>query len=126
MSIRLNGGSRPARTGAKSVARATLLIVALASSATPAAAEFGYCFTQGLLGGTKVFVHDAVREADITESESVNAYRAELENSHRFRFGAVTCPSFSSEVEAQQHFAGTRTLALHDGFAEFIFPARRD
>ncbi len=60
MSIRISGVSGPARTGAKSVARATLLMVALASSATPAAAEFGYCFTQGLLGGTKVFVHDAV------------------------------------------------------------------
>ena len=61
-----------------------------------------------------------------SESDSVNAYRAELENSHRFRFGAVTCPSFASEVEAQQHFAGTRTLALREGFAEFIFPVRRD
>jgi hypothetical protein len=126
MSIRLNGGSRSARTGAKSILGATLIIIALASYAKPAAAEFSYCFTQGLLGGTKVFLHDAVREADLTESESVNAYRAELENSHRFRFGTVTCPSFASEVEALQHFAGTRTLALREGFAEFIFPARRD
>ena len=126
MSLRLDDASRPARTGEKSIARATLLIVALASQVTPAAAQFGYCFTQGLLGGTKVFVHDAVREADFLESEGVNAYRAELENSHRFRFGAVTCPSFASETEALQHFAGTRTLALHDGFAEFVFPARRD
>ncbi|MFY9655790.1 MAG: hypothetical protein WAK01_04260 [Methylocystis sp.] len=126
MRIWLNGASRPARTEAKSVARATLLIVALASLVTPAAAQFGYCFTQGLLGGTKVFVHDAVREANVAESESVNAYRDELENLHRFRFGSVTCPSFVSEVEAQQHFAGARTLALREGFAEFIFPARRD
>jgi hypothetical protein len=126
MSLRLDGAARPARSRRKSIVRATLVVVALGFQVTPGAAEFGYCFTQGLLGGTKVFVHDAVREPDFSESESVNAYRAELENSHRFRFGAVTCPSFASETEALQHFAGTRTLALHDGFAEFVFPVRRD
>jgi len=103
---------------------ARLVLVSLALSATPAYANFGYCFTRGLLGGTKVFIHDAVREADFRDSAVVNAYRTELEGSHRFRFGPLSCPSFDSETEAKEHLASTRTALLQQGFAEFTFPVR--
>ena len=109
-----------------SIVRTMSLVISLSLYVTPAAADYGYCFTQGLLGGTKVFIHDAVREADFLHGPILHAYRAELENAHRFRFGSVSCPSFNSEAEAREHFAATRTLALREGFVEFVFPLRRD
>jgi len=69
-------------------------------------------------------LHDAVREADFWDGATVNAYRAELESSHRFRFDSLSCPSFDSEAEAREHLAGVRAALLQQGFAEFIYPRR--
>jgi hypothetical protein len=125
MSASLPEAPPRARTKRPSISTATLLI-SLSLYVTPAAAKYGYCFTQGLLGGTKVFIHDAVHEAEFMQGDVADAYRAQLKDSHRFRFGSITCPSFGSEAEALEDMAATRTLALHEGFAEFVFPVHRD
>ena len=75
-----------------------------------------------LMGGAKVFIHDAVREADFCDGATVNAYRAELARSHRFRFDRLSCPSFDSEAEASQNLAGVRTALRQQDFAEFVYP----
>jgi hypothetical protein len=104
--------------------KAALVVLALALQVPSARANYGYCFTRGLLGGTKVFIHNAVHEADFWDSATVNAYRAELENSHRLRFASLSCPGFDSEAEAKEHLASTRRLYLEGGFAEFTYPVR--
>ncbi|MBG0811148.1 hypothetical protein IY145_17395 [Methylosinus sp. H3A] len=102
----------------------TLLAVlaALAATTSVARANYGYCFTHGLLGGTKVVVHDQVREADFWDGATVNAYRARLESAHRFHFGALTCPGFETEKEAQESLALLRRVSVEQGFADFPYP----
>jgi len=101
-----------------------LVAAAFTLHAAPAFANYGYCFTNGLMGGMKVFIHDAVHEADFQDGATVNAYRVELEQSHRFRFGSLTCPGFESEAEAADHLALIRTTYLRQGFVEFKYPVR--
>jgi hypothetical protein len=117
---------RVSAIGTRSIMKAAFIVMGLfmglALQAPPAFANYGYCFAKGLLGGTKVFIHTVVHEADFWDGATVYAYRAELENSHRFRFGPLTCPGFDTEAEAKEHLAATRTAHLRDGFAEFIFP----
>lgn len=102
----------------------TLLAVlaALAATTSAAHANYGYCFTHGLLGGTKVVVHDQVREADFWDGATVIAYRQSLEASHRFRFGPLTCPGFDTQKEAQDSLTQLRRASVEQGFADFPFP----
>lgn len=104
----------------------TLLAVLAALTATTSAARanYGYCFAHGLVGGTRVVVHDHVREADFWDGATVNAYRALLESAHRFRFGPLTCPGFDTEKEAQESLARLRRVSVEQGFADFPFPPR--
>ncbi|QGM46410.1 hypothetical protein [Methylocystis heyeri] len=103
-----------------------VLLAVCALCVTPAAANYGYCFTPGLMGGTKVFIHEAVREDEFWDGAVVKAYRSDLENARRFRFTALSCPSFDTESEAQEHLAATRTQFLRRGFTEFLYPMRPD
>jgi hypothetical protein len=99
-------------------------LIALTATTSLAHANFGYCFAPGLMGGTKVFVHDDVHEADFWDGATVKAYRKLLEDSHRFRFGPLTCPGFDTEQEARDSLAKARRASLDKGFAEFLFPPR--
>jgi hypothetical protein len=94
----------------------------LAWTASEARANFGYCFTKGLMGGTKVLVHDNVREAEFWKGDTVEAYRKILEGSHRFRFESLSCPSFDTELEARDSLTKLRLASLENGFAEFLYP----
>lgn len=99
--------------------------IVLASTASAAQANYGYCFTRGLMGGTKVLVHDDVREADFWDGATVDAYRKTLEGSHRFRFQSLSCPGFDTEVEARDSLAKLRRASVESGFAEFLYPQKR-
>lgn len=102
-----------------------IALIALAAMTGGARANYGYCFTLGLMGGTKVFVHDYVREADFWDGDTAKAYRKLLESSHRFRFGALTCPGFDTEPEATESLAILRRTYLESGLADFPYPPKQ-
>jgi hypothetical protein len=101
-------------------------IIALLATTGGARANYGYCFTPGMMGGMKVIVHDHVREANFWDGATVDAYRRLLEDSHRFRFGALTCPGFDTEGEANDSLAKVRQTFLESGYADFPFPIRHE
>lgn len=101
-----------------------IAMLALAAATGAAQANYGYCFTPGLMGGTKVIVHDHVHEADFWDGATVSAYRKLLEDSRRFRFGALTCPGFDTEAEANDNLAKPRQTFLENGYADFPYPIR--
>jgi hypothetical protein len=101
-----------------------IAIVGLVAATSAAQANYGYCFTPGLMGGTKVIVHDQVREADFWDGATVAAYRKLLEESRRFRFGSLTCPGFDTQADADESLAKLRQTFLENGYADFPFPVR--
>lgn len=105
--------------------RYLLALAAVLASSGAATANYGYCFTQGLMGGTKVFLHDHVHEAEFWDGKTVDTYRNLLQAAERFRFGTLTCPGFDSETEARDSLTKLRKTFLDNGFADFPFPARR-
>jgi len=102
--------------------KSVLIIFCLTLQCAPALANYGYCFTNGTMGGTKVFIHESVRDADFWDGATVTAYRSGLEQSHRFRFGPLSCPGFDTEDEARESLASARSYFLGRGFAEFVYP----
>lgn len=106
--------------------RLFVVAFALAASSDVAHANFGYCYTPGLMGGMKVIVHDQVREGDFWDGATVNAYRRTLEESRRFRFGTLTCPGYDTEAEAIESLSKIRQTFLENAIRIFRSRHRSD